>query len=362
MNRNDSIDHIRILLTGLVIFHHTSITYGGPGAWYWKEIPGGSNLILTIFNIINQSFFMGFFFLLAGYFTAASYERKPIGVFLKIRCLRLGVPLIFYFFILSPMTTALVSTESGSSFWSGWWKATMHGEFGPGPLWFVESLLLLTVVYIIYRKFAPKFFSREHALPSLVPLGLVTILLGFISFTVRLAIPLDKEIIGLILGYFPCYIFLFFAGCLAFRQKVLERITFRDTLPWLLVAFVTISSLPVLMNYSGPATGPFEGGLNMNALIYALWDPFTAWGIILGLLWLSHTYWHTANQFTRFLARRAYTIYIIHPPALVGISLLMSEYKCDPLFKFLITGSLTCLACTMISSLILMLPYTRKVL
>lgn len=175
MNRNASIDHIRILLTGLVIFHHTSITYGGPGPWYWKEIPGGSNLILMIFNTINQSFFMGFFFLLAGYFSTASYERKAISVFLKDRCLRLGVSFIFYFFILSPLTIALVSTVSGGSFFSGWWKATMHGEFHPGPLWFVESLLLLSVVYVIFRKFAPKFFSKEHALPSFKLLGLVTI-------------------------------------------------------------------------------------------------------------------------------------------------------------------------------------------
>jgi hypothetical protein len=40
------------------------------------------------------------------------------------------------------LTIALVSTASGGSFWSGWWKATMHGEFHPGPLWFLESLLL----------------------------------------------------------------------------------------------------------------------------------------------------------------------------------------------------------------------------
>ena len=37
---------------------------------------------------------MGFFFLLAGYFTPASYERKGAGAFLTDRFVRLGIPLI----------------------------------------------------------------------------------------------------------------------------------------------------------------------------------------------------------------------------------------------------------------------------
>jgi peptidoglycan/LPS O-acetylase OafA/YrhL len=61
--RNAAIDHLRVLLTCLVIFHHVAIAYGGSGGWYWREQADSSQPLLLIFNATNQSFFMGFFFL-----------------------------------------------------------------------------------------------------------------------------------------------------------------------------------------------------------------------------------------------------------------------------------------------------------
>src|SRR4051794_31041093 len=89
--RSAAIDHIRIVLTALVIFHHVAIVYGGSGGWYWRAQPNASNPILLMFNAANQAFFMGFFFLLAGYYTPSSYERKGTTRFLADRLLRLGV-------------------------------------------------------------------------------------------------------------------------------------------------------------------------------------------------------------------------------------------------------------------------------
>jgi hypothetical protein len=63
--RNAAIDHIRIILTAIVIFHHVAIVYGGSGGWYWREQPNASNEALLMFNAIDQAYFMGFFFLLA---------------------------------------------------------------------------------------------------------------------------------------------------------------------------------------------------------------------------------------------------------------------------------------------------------
>src|SRR5262249_28734852 len=97
--RNRSIDHLRVLLTALVILHHTAIAYGGSGGWYWREEPNGSKPLLVLFNATNQSYFMGFFFLLAGYYTPGPFDRKGAGRFLADRFLRLGLPLLGYFFI-----------------------------------------------------------------------------------------------------------------------------------------------------------------------------------------------------------------------------------------------------------------------
>jgi hypothetical protein len=65
-----------VVLTALVVFDHAAITYGAAGGWYLHEAPSASNLGLILLVTANQAFFMGFFFLIAGYFTPASHDRK----------------------------------------------------------------------------------------------------------------------------------------------------------------------------------------------------------------------------------------------------------------------------------------------
>lgn len=72
------IDNIRILLICLVIATHTSITYGGPGSWFFTDLGDGPVMpfILIVLDALNQSFFMGFFVLISAYFVPGSLMRK----------------------------------------------------------------------------------------------------------------------------------------------------------------------------------------------------------------------------------------------------------------------------------------------
>ncbi len=96
MSRAYYIDRIRVILTALVVLHHTAITYGAPGGWYYRELPfTGSltGLFQVLFVSVNQAYFMGLFFLIAGYFTPASYDRKGPVRFSLDRLVRLGMGL-----------------------------------------------------------------------------------------------------------------------------------------------------------------------------------------------------------------------------------------------------------------------------
>src|SRR5580692_5537299 len=110
------IDRLRVVLTVLVILHHTAITYGAVGDWFWREVefsPTLSGILLVLFCTTNQAYFMGFFFLLAGYFTPASLDRKGYGQFILDRFIRLGIPILAFGFILGPLTAALVTSAQG---------------------------------------------------------------------------------------------------------------------------------------------------------------------------------------------------------------------------------------------------------
>jgi|GEM_PF-2420795 len=63
------IDNIKVLLTILVVLHHTFIAYSSSNGWYYNEETSylGVRILATAFVSINQSFFMGYFFLLAAY-------------------------------------------------------------------------------------------------------------------------------------------------------------------------------------------------------------------------------------------------------------------------------------------------------
>ncbi len=55
-SRNGGLDALRAALTALVVLHHTALTYGGIGAWFYREIDPGasaSSLLLTLFCTVN---------------------------------------------------------------------------------------------------------------------------------------------------------------------------------------------------------------------------------------------------------------------------------------------------------------------
>ena len=103
------LDNIKVLFTILVIFQHVRVTYGGTGWWYYIEAPPEDTLSIVFFLILTsigglfQASLMGLFFLLGGYFTPKSYDRKGVGSFWKERLIRLGIPLLFYVVLINPV-------------------------------------------------------------------------------------------------------------------------------------------------------------------------------------------------------------------------------------------------------------------
>lgn len=360
VQRQAHFDHLRILLTFLVVLHHAAITYGGSGGWYWRELPNASSVPLIMLNAIDQSFFMGFFFLLSGYFMVASLERKTTASFLIDRFLRLGIPLLVYFFVLSPLTIAL-AYDSPATIGEKWWMMVKDQQFGPGPLWFAEALLIFAFAYLLINKIiAVKRWSPER-LPGFGVLLFTALGLGLVSFVLRLKIPIGSDVLWLQLGFFPCYIFLFFAGCAAHKHQLLDKVDGKYAAPWGLVSLLAIATLPfALMQLFGD--GPFEGGLNTNAIYYAFWDPLTGWGIILGLLWLFRRFLATPTPLLAWIARRVYGVFIFHAPILVAFSVMFAPFTLNPYCKFIVVSLLAFLSGLLVTSLCFLFPPAKKIL
>jgi peptidoglycan/LPS O-acetylase OafA/YrhL len=365
------IDRLRSVMTALVILHHTAITYGAIGGWFWYELKPSravSSQLLIEFCTINQAYFMGFFFLLAGYFTPGSLDRKGYGAFIRDRFLRLGIPLLAFIVLLGPLTAAIAHTADGGTFWGVFPYLWSHAIIIPGPLWFAEALLIFSLVYCAWRALFDGSRSAAKDLSSPIPSWpywlLTALLTGIAALAIRQFVPVGVNIASLQLGYFASYIFLFSAGIAAWRHNWIRQLSWKNASTPILVSLLVLPAMPigVLISHAVDKHGAnFGGGLSWHAILYALWEPFVAWGIITGLLLLFRRYLNQPSALWEWLGRRAYAVYIIHPPVLVGVALLLHGWVAPALVKFAVVGALSCAATWLVADPLVRIPGVRRV-
>jgi glucans biosynthesis protein C len=364
------LDHLRVILTVLVLLHHTAITYGADGSWVYEDVEPTNGLsitaiILTLFTAINQSFFMGLFFFLSGYFTLPSYERKGAGVFLKDRLIRLGIPLIFYTFLIGPFIQYIVGFKNRYSFGIYYRKEILTFQsINIGPLWFIEALLIFSILYIMYRKFFSSCHNTKRSFPSNKSLFYTAVGLGVSAFFIRLFWPTGEGVLGLQFGYFASYIVLFIAGTIAYHQNWLDQLRLKTVKRWGWISVITIPILPIALIATGALEGTMNvsGGWSFQAFVYAMWEPFVCIGICLWLLSMFKTRHNVTKKMWRTLSGSAYTLYIIHPLVLVSISLYLHQFDIPDLLKFLIVAVTGPVSGFVLSAWICKIPGIKRIL
>ncbi len=368
------IDRLRTLMTVLVVLHHSAITYGASGGWFYHELnpsPKLPSLLLTLFVATNQAYFMGLFFFLAGYFTPRSLERKGYAWFIGDRFLRLGLPLLAFIVILGPVTAAVVTASQGRGFWPTIVWIWRHQEIITGPLWFAQALLIFSLLYCIWRAALRKPLAGAERTLRPVParrwwVG-SAIVVGAAALAIRQFVPVGKNVFGLQLGYFSSYIFLFAVGIAAWRHDWLRRLAWKNVRPWVIALGIAWPGLPVAIfiavavsRHGAPAVN-FSGGFSWAAIFYAFWDPFVAWGLIAGWLLLFREHLNRPSAFWAWLNRRAYAVYILHPLLVVGLALLLRPWQAPALVKFAALGSLACIASWLVADPFVRLPGVQRV-
>lgn len=365
-SRQAFIDQLRGFVTLLVVLHHTAITYGGSGGWYYKEAPANAGaivpILLTLMCAVDQAWFMGAFFLFAGYFTPGPLERKGVSRYFTDRAVRLGIPLLVFAFFLDALTNSIADLRDGGEFLPNLGAHLEEFAYYPGPLWFVQALLVFAAIYAVWTRFRPATLPEGAPLPPHSTLAWAAIGVGAVAFVVRLAMPVGAEVWHWQLGYFPMYVLLFAVGCAAAGPRWLERIDERYARLWGCIACVALPVLPAFAlahRAIEHSRANVQGGLNVSALLYAMWEPFVAWGVILVLLW----FFRTKVRPDRFanLSRRAYAIYCFHPPVVVGISIALRSWDAPALLKFAATGGLSCAALYVLCGLLLRIPGISRV-
>ena len=332
------LDNIKIFLVILVILHHVGQAYGPTGGfWHYRSSIGESIPTLGRFFAVNAAFFMGFLFLISGYFFPASYDRSNGKGFVQKRLLRFGVPLLFVFLIMEPLQMYFYYTVySGNApmpflqyyiriwFGIGGMPEDFIDSLGRFPYlnfahaWFILHLLVYAIIYWLIRKILKRPVVEQEGKPLLAKhLALIFIAIAVSVLIVRIWYPIDYWV-G-VLGFFqveiahwPQYIVMFTVGIMAYRKNWLNTLSVKTG-----YAALAVGCLLVIGVYSGLihtlSHYPWAW------MIWAIYGSLLAVSLSFGLLTLFRERFNITNPFLKILSRCSFAAYIIHMPIVLAV-------------------------------------------
>jgi surface polysaccharide O-acyltransferase-like enzyme len=364
------IDHLKVVLTVLVIMHHAFITYGAPGGWYYNEKTTllGAIVPMTAFVAVNQAFFMGFFFFLSALFIPTSFDKKGAGKFITDRLWRLGLPLVFYSLVLSPFLSFMTYnyTDTHAKITYAQYLGGFDGWINFGVLWFVAALLLFTLVYALVRMVMD---DRRivKTLPSVSVILIFAFCVGIITYFVRIVFPVGWVLkpLGFQLGHFPQYIAMFILGLIASRSKWINNADYGTgktmrTIALCLV-FIGFPMFFVVRQLVGFPVEYYNVGGHWQSLWYAVWEQLVGFTIVTALLCIGKTRWNKPSKFLGLLSRSTFAVYIFHPLILIALSVALHAWAIEPALKLLVVAPLAVTCSFLLGLLLVKIPGVNKV-
>jgi fucose 4-O-acetylase-like acetyltransferase len=372
------VDNLRWLMIILVVSMHAAVTFSGLGSWYYVEkvkLDAGSLLAFAFYQTHLQAFFMGFLFLIAGYFVPGACARKGARKFIADRAVRLGVPTLIYVLLVQPAVAYYLCHAPGSGPFPSLWTVCRHYFLslrflgGTGPMWFALALLIFCVFYPgVGRLLGDREAGQRDApLPGHAAVAGLIGLITVGAFLIRVVQPIGTSILNMQLCFFTQYVVLFAVGTIAWQRNWLARLPHDFGVFWLRLAVVVGPLLWVgMMLAGGGGTGefdPYTGGWHWQSAAYCVWESFFCVAVCLGLLVVFRDRFNAQGRFARFLSDNAFAVYVFHPPILIAITFALRGPGLAPLSKFVLASVVATIVCFLAAHYVFRrIPGLRRVL
>jgi surface polysaccharide O-acyltransferase-like enzyme len=285
--------------------------------------------------------------MVSGYFSRRSLEKKGIAKFLGGRLRRLGIPLLIYVFIIHALTVKIAYPDLDMYEWYLNGLKNFYFLSWTGPLWFVEALLIFTLIYVLISKLISRNRLKLQLKISYPGVFILILSITIVAFLARLVYPIGTDFYNLQFSFFSAYIFMFAAGILAYQSGVFDKITYEMGKRWLYIALgIGIPFWVLIIMFGGAMEDNMQmmGGWNWPAFFYALWESFFCVTFIIALTGLFKHKVNISSRSQKFLSDQAFGVFVFHAPILVGISMILKSWDAHPLIKFIVVAPIAVIA------------------
>ncbi|TDC55287.1 acyltransferase [Actinomadura sp. KC345] len=362
------LDSIRIALSALVILHHAAQPYGPVDWWYVEGEPKAQ--WIEDFAVLNAPFKMSLFFLIAAYFLPAAIDRRRERPYVGPRLKKLGGPILVGFFLIIPVLMYAYYLEVrgyghigfGDYYWNvylgeGEEPADWSGPIWPdrqfGHLWFIQHLLVYSLVYLAWGAVADRVRARRgmaatsgtRATPQRVSglaVAVFAVLVAAGTGVLRIWYPVDEwvpfaEFIQTEPADLAQHIPFVIAGVLAYRRGWLQTLPARVAYGWLAAAGVL--SVAYVAFRSDLTTFFESSGAGLGQFAWAGYETVLCVGYALGMLVLFRDHVRGTGRLQRSAADATFAIYLIHLPIVVGLQYLVRDLPLGASGRFLLVAA-----------------------
>lgn len=343
------LDNLKALMIIFVIILHAGVTYSNLGSWYYfepRKLGLPSLYFFAFFDSFLQAFFMSLFFMISAYFVPTSLDKKGTKKFIQDRLFRLGIPTLIFMFLINPFAEKM--GHPNINLLEFYQKGLVSFRFlsWTGPMWFALTLLIFSFIYIPISGGLTKLTNKYTFAISVKNILTLVALITAIAFVIRLIYPIGTAVISLQFCYFSAYIIMFFMGIIAYQKKLFEAISYQTAKKWFIAAFAVgvplwLLVIHFIVNQDGSINPLMNGGWNLIAFGWALWESFFCVAIIVGLIGIFKNKFNTQNSLQKFLSENAFGVYVFHAPVLVAVSVSLKNLQLQPVLKFILVSAIT---------------------
>jgi len=330
-------------MISIVMFGHALLPYTTfPRAFQDPQTSIGFDIV----TIFLYDFAMPAFFLTAGFSTALIYDRKGLRGLWRNRLMRIFVPLLIAYIVLSPITHAAYQfakeAAATGSLQAGVDKVMLLEWVKPGNayhLWFLLALILYTVITLGIGWCIARFPGdaagrlRSASRRFLVSRWHSTLLAAVVFLFLFPAYVTNGADAGTLIGQFALLTFFLVGWALYLHRDLLPTLQDR---PWRPVV-VALAVAPLAVWSSRLRLFSPDEPQWLISFVAAVGHSIIAAFMSFALLGLYQAYLNRESAIGRYVSNAAYWIYLVHFPLVLGIAGVFAVTSLPAIAKYLFT-------------------------